>query len=310
MKVSRLVSIIILLMDKKRVSAKELAEMFEVSPRTIYRDIEAISIAGIPVHSTSGVGGGFEIMEKYKMDKNTFTEEDLITILVGISSIPSVMKSNDFVNTQTKIRSLIPPERIESAHVQAKQMHIDFSQWLGDRNLETYLTIIKGALQKNHLLTFDYINHKGNRTKRQVEPYQLVLKNSQWYFQGYCYERKDFRLFKVARLSNLKMDESSFVPKSPPALPLLTPEILNKRQISIKLRIHASIMERLLDYCDYNQFVREDETHYIVTFPFVENDYYYGIILSLGDKCECLEPLHVRTELKRKIASLTQLYDN
>ncbi|MUO31954.1 helix-turn-helix transcriptional regulator [Enterococcus gallinarum] len=309
MKVSRLVSIIILLMDKKRVSAKELAEMFEVSPRTIYRDIEAISIAGIPIHSISGVGGGFEIMEKYKMDKNTFTEADLITILVGISSIPSIMKSNDFVNTQTKIRSLIPSDRIESAHIQAKQMYIDSSQWLGDRNLETYLTIIKRALQTNHLLTFNYINHKGNRTKRQVEPYQMVLKNSQWYFQGYCYERNDFRLFKVARLSNLKMDESSFVPKSPPALPLLTPEILNKLQISIKLRIHASIMERLLDYCDYNQFVKEDATHYIVTFPFIENDYYYGIILSLGDKCECLEPLHVRTELKRKIASLTQLYD-
>lgn len=92
MKVSRLVNIIMILMDKKRIGAKELADMFEVSTRTIYRDIESISMAGVPVHSSSGVGGGFEIMENYKIDKNTFSEADLTTLLIGISSIPNVMK--------------------------------------------------------------------------------------------------------------------------------------------------------------------------------------------------------------------------
>ena len=69
MKIDRLVSIIMILLDKERIGAQELADMFEVSPRTIYRDIDAINMAGIPVHSTSGVGGGFEIMQNYKLEK-------------------------------------------------------------------------------------------------------------------------------------------------------------------------------------------------------------------------------------------------
>ena len=108
MKVSRLVSIIFILMDKKRISAQELANMFEVSVRTIYRDIEAISMAGIPVHSIAGVGGGFEVMEKYKIDKKAFSEEDLTTILMGISSIPAVMKSDGFQDT----REMLQPDYI------------------------------------------------------------------------------------------------------------------------------------------------------------------------------------------------------
>lgn len=310
MKVSRLISIIMILMDKKRIGAKELADMFEVSTRTIYRDVESISMAGIPIHSTSGVGGGFEIMEKYKIDKNTFSEADLTTLLIGISSIPDAMKNKDFINTHTKIKRLIPTEKIESTNLQTEQIHIDFSRWMGNRNLEPHLNTIKMALKENKVLSFEYINHSGNKTTRQVEPYQLVLKNSQWYFHGYCYKRNDFRLFKLTRLSHLKIEDATFTPKGYPKLILDTKEILTKLQVTIKLRIHTSIMEQLLDYCDYDNFLKDGKDHYIVNFPFIENNYHYGILLSFGDMCECLAPLHIRTELKRKTANLAQIYDN
>lgn len=309
MKVSRLVSIILILMDKKRISAQELANMFEVSVRTIYRDIEAISMAGIPVHSIAGVGGGFEVMEKYKIDKKAFSEEDLTTILMGISSIPAVMKSDSFIHTYGKINSLIPEERKEAAHFHTEQMHIDFSHWMGNRDLEDYIETIKTALIKSRIVSFEYINHSGEETKRQVEPYQLILKGSQWYFQGYCYKREGFRLFKLTRMTNLKIEDFEFVPKEHPKPLSNTVEILDKIQISIKLRIHESIMERLLDYCDHDQFLKDGKNHYLVTFPFIENNYYYGILLSFGEYCECIEPLHIRTELKRKIANLSKIYE-
>lgn len=309
MKVSRLVSIIFVLMDKKRISAQELANMFEVSVRTIYRDIEAISVAGIPVHSITGVGGGFEVMEKYKIDKKAFSEEDLTTILMGISSIPAVMKSDSFIHTYGKINSLIPEERKEAAHFYTEQMHIDFSHWMGNRDLEDYIETIKTALIKSRILSFEYINHSGEETKRQVEPYQLILKGSQWYFQGYCYKREGFRLFKLTRMTNLKIEDFEFVPKEYPKSLSNTVEILDKIQISIKLRIHESIMERLLDYCDHDHFFKDGKNHYLVTFPFIENNYYYGILLSFGEYCECIEPLHIRTELKRKIANLSKIYE-
>lgn len=309
MKVSRLVSIIIILIDRKRISAKELASMFEVSVRTIYRDIESISMAGIPVHSTSGVGGGFEIMGNYKIDKNTFTEADLVTLLMGVSSIPNIMKNKEVINTLTKIKKFIPVDKLESINSQTEQIYIDFSHWMGGRDLEDYLNIVKKALQENKLLIFEYLNHSGVKTTRQVEPYQLILKNSQWYFYGYCYERSDFRLFKVTRLSNLKIEDVTFIPKPYKNPSLNTKDIINKLQITIKLRIHESIMERILDYCDYDSFLKDGENHYILNFPFIDNDYYYGILLSFGEQCECLEPLHIRSKLKRKIADLSQIYE-
>ncbi|MCC7667701.1 helix-turn-helix transcriptional regulator [Liquorilactobacillus satsumensis] len=310
MKVNRLVSIIMTLIDKERISAKGLAEMFEVSKRTIYRDIEAINMAGIPIRSTSGVGGGFEIMEAYKIDKKVFSESDITTLLIGISTIPNIIKNKDYANTLAKLQSFIPVEKLETTNLQTEQISIDFSHWIENRNLEPYLNIIKIALQENKLLSFEYINHKGNRTKRQVEPYSLVLKSSQWYLQSYCLKRKDFRLFKLTRLSNLEMEEINFVPQKYKQPFLNTPKTLSKLQTTTKLRIHESIMERLLDYCAWDKFLPAGDNYYIVNFPFIENEYYYGILLSFGERCECLEPLHVRLELKRRIGRLAKLYNN
>ncbi|WP_424350102.1 helix-turn-helix transcriptional regulator (plasmid) [Latilactobacillus sp. 5-91] len=308
MKVSRLVSIIMVLIDKKKISAKELSDMFEVSTRTIYRDIEAISMSGIPVHSTSGIGGGFQIMDNFKIDKNTFSESDITTILIGISNIPNIMKNKEFPSTLAKINNFIPKDKIESAQIKTDQMHVDFDHWMGVRNLDHQLNIIKYAIQNNNVISFEYINHKGEKTKRQVEPYQIIFKSSQWYFHGYCYERSDFRLFKLTRLSNLKLIETAFIPKDYKKILLDTTNIVTKLQVDIKLRIHVSIMERLLDYCEPASFIPDSNDYYIVNFPFIENDYYYGIILSFGGQCECLEPLHIRSELKRKIESLSQMY--
>ncbi|MGX4593271.1 helix-turn-helix transcriptional regulator [Leuconostoc sp. JNUCC 76] len=189
-------------------------------------------------------------------------------------------------------------------------MHIDFSNWGDHRDLEPYLTLIKISLQENKVLSFEYINHSGNQTKRQVEPYQLILKNSQWYFQGYCYKRNDFRLFKLSRISNLQIKNRTFIPKINPDPLLDTTEILTKLRITIKLRIHESILERILDYCDYENFSKDDKSHYIVNFPFIENDYYYSMLLGFGDQCECLGPLHVRSTLKEKIKNLSRIYES
>ena len=191
MKVDRLVSIIMILLDKKRIGAKELANMFEVSPRTIYRDIDAINMAGIPVRSTSGVGGGFEIMQEYKMDNKVFSTSDLSVLLMGLSSLSDVVQ---LVHALAKVKSFIPANRAKEIELRINQICIDLSPWIGNSNMQPYLEIIKSALQENKLLTFEYIAHHGNKTTRTVEPYQLVLKSSHWYLQGYCYKRNDFRL--------------------------------------------------------------------------------------------------------------------
>lgn len=310
MKVDRLVSIIMILLNKERIGAQELADMFEVSPRTIYRDIDAINMAGIPIRSISGVGGGFEIMQNYKIEKNVFSTADLSTILMGLTSLSDMVRGDELINALAKVKSFIPADRAKDIELRANQIRIDLSAWMGNRNIQLYLEIIKTALQESRLLSFEYVAHRGNKTTRTVEPYQLVLKNSHWYFQGYCYKRNDFRLFRLSRISNLQIEKETFMPRDFQKTSLDFEEIFETVPIRIKLRIHKSVMDRVLDYCSYEHFSSADDEYYIVDFPFIENDYNYDILLSFGSKCECLEPMHIRTEMKRKIHDLAAIYKN
>ena len=310
MKVDRLVSIIIVLLDKERIGAQELADMFEVSPRTIYRDIDAINIAGIPVRSTSGVGGGFEIMERYKIDKKVFSASDLSALLMGLTSLSNMVRGNELVHALAKVKSFIPAEKAKDIELKANQICIDLSPWIGNRNTQTYLDIIKTALQENKILSFEYADRYGNKTMRIAEPYQLVLKSSHWYVQGYCYKRKDYRLFRLSRMSNLQMQSETFTPREYQKPILDFAEIWGTMQTAIKIRIHKSITDRVLDFCSYEDFSSDGNEHYIVSFPFIENDYYYHILLSFGNKCECLEPLHIRSEMKRRIHDMAAIYEN
>lgn len=309
MKVDRLVSIIMTLLDKERISAQELADTFEVSPRTIYRDIEAINMAGIPVRSISGVGGGFEIMPEYKLDKKVFSTADLSVILMGLSSLSNVVRGDEFVNAFEKVKSFFPAEKAKDIEIKTNQICIDLSPWIGNRNIQPYLEIIKSALRDHKLLYFEYTAHHGYKTVRTVEPYQLVLKGSHWYFQGYCHIRNDYRLFKLSRMSNLQMKQKTFIPRDYQKPILDFEEMAETKQIEVKIRIHKSVLDRALEYCTYDHFVRDGDEYYIANFPFIQNDYYYDILLGFGDKCECLEPSRVRTEIKRKIRNMAAIYD-
>ncbi|CUL30262.1 TPA: YafY family transcriptional regulator [Listeria monocytogenes] len=310
MKVDRLMSIVLILLDKERISAQELADRFEVSLRTIYRDIDAIDLAGVPIRSTPGVGGGFEIMPDYKMDSKVFSTADLSAILMGLSSLSNMVRGDELINALAKIKSFIPADRAKEIELKANQIYIDLSQWTGNNNIQPHVEIIKVALQENKLLTFEYIAHQGNKTVRIVEPYQLVMKSSHWYLYGYCQNRNDFRLFRLSRMSGLQILEDTFTLRDFQKPQLEMEDIVAVMQIEIKIRIHQSIIDRVLDYCSYENFYPDGEEHYIVSFPFIENEYHYDILLSFGDKCECLEPLHIREKMKRRIYDIVSIYES
>ncbi len=310
MKIQRLISIITILLDKKRIGAQELAEMFEVSTRTIYRDIDAINMAGIPICSTSGVGGGFEIMQEYKIEKNVFTTADLSAILMGLYSLTDTVRGDELINALAKVKSFIPATKAQDIELKANQIYIDLSPWMGNKNAEKQLTIIKAALQEKKLLSFEYSDRHGNKTARIVEPYQLILKSNHWYFQGYCRIRNDFRLFRLGRISILKMSEENFTPRDYPKPQLDFSNVWEQMQTKIKIRVHQSILDRVLDYCTYEDIFPCENDYYIAQFPFIENEYYFDILLSFGDKCECLEPLDIRTKIKEKLQNILALYSS
>ena len=213
MKIDRLVSMIMILLERERISAQALADMFEVSPRTIYRDIDTINMSGIPVNSVPGVGGGFEIMQQYKIDKKIFSTSDLSAILMGLSNLSTLIRGDELVNALAKVKSFIPAGTAKDIELKANQIFIDLSPWIGNTKIQAYLEIIKASLSESKLLSFEYADRYGNKTARTAEPYQLVLKNSHWYLQGYCLNRNDFRLFKISRMSNLNVKEELYAPR-------------------------------------------------------------------------------------------------
>ncbi|WP_027728443.1 YafY family protein [Treponema sp. C6A8] len=310
MKIDRLVSIIMILLEKERISAQELAKMFEVSTRTIYRDIEAISMAGIPVLATSGSGGGIEIMKDYKVDKKIFSTDDLSALLMGLSNISGMVRGSEVANALAKVKSFIPSEKAKSIELKASQIYIDLTPWEGNASVKNALEIIKKALQENRLLIFTYIDGHGSKTSRTVEPYQLVFKSRAWYVQTFCRLKNDYRLFRLSRMSELKMLEETFTPREYQKPFLDFEETARSLQTDTKIRIHKSVLDRILDFCPYERLSQDGEDYYLADYPFFDSDYYYDMLLSLGDKCEILEPAHVREKLKQKIKNLAKIYSD
>lgn len=308
MKIDRLVSIIMVLLENERMGAQTLSDMFEVSLRTIYRDIEAISMAGIPIRSTPGVGGGFQIMSEYKIDKKLFSNSDLAAILMGLDSISTLMKGEDIVNALAKVKSFVPADKQGEISFKSNQICIDLKPWMGNSNIQEYLNMAKTALQEQRILSFGYSDRYGNISTRTIEPHQLILKDNYWYIQGFCFAKNDFRLFKLSRISDLKLSENTFVPRAFHRPLSGFTEKMSQRQSDIKLRVHKSIMDKVLEYCSFERFSKEIDGYYVVDFPFINDDFGYNLLFSFGDKCECLEPDNVRCEMKRRIKHIAALY--
>lgn len=308
MKIDRLISIIMVLLNNERISAIKLAEMFEVSPRTIYRDIETISLAGIPITTYNGVNGGISIMEEYKVDKKFFTISDISTLLMGISSISTTLPDKEIIGTLEKVKGLLPKEQVEDIELKSNQITIDLTTWMGNKDLKFNIEKIKKALNNNLYLSFEYYSSSRNKANRCIEPYKLILKDNNWYLQGYCTLREDFRVFKLSRISNLSVLESTFTPRDFKAKPLDGSGWIDKKVITIKLLVDWSLRENMVERCGENNVKPYEDDKFVVDFPFVPDDLGYNILMGFGDKCECLSPENVRRELINRIQKLLKIY--
>jgi len=294
LKIDRLVSIIMILLERKKISATMLAEMFEVSTRTIYRDIETINSAGIPIITYPGVNGGIGIMDEYKIDKKLFTTSDIAALLMSLGSISHAITNDDIISTLAKIKGLVPDEQVRDIELKSNQITIDLTPWIGNRNMQLSLEKIKKALDGKSFISFEYSNSSGKRSNRKIEPYRLVLKESNWYLQGYCTFRGGFRIFKLSRISLLEVLDETFIPREFDTRPLGMWEDIEKNIIVIKLLVHESLRDKMLEHCGEEGIQSYGENKLIVNFPFEESEFGYNLLLSFGDKCECVEPEHVR----------------
>ncbi len=297
-----------LLLERRSITAKHLSETFEVSLRTIYRDMDAINAAGIPIVSTPGVSGGFSIMDEYKVNKKIFTVSDITTLLMGLGSIPQDVTENEIVNTLAKIKSFVPAAQANEIAFRAGQITIDSRPWMTSENSVSILGTVRIAVQTRRVLSFQYSDRSGSRSTRRAEPYRLVLKAGFWYVQCFCLSRQDFRLFKLTRITELAMENEQFELRDTPEAISDFCELAEKPFTRVKLLVHESVLNRVLDICESRHIEPCGDGNYTVSFPFFPDDYGYGIILGLGEKCQCLEPPEVRQEMTRRIRLMLDSY--
>ncbi len=308
MKIDRLISIIMLLLEHDKISAPKLAEMFEVSTRTIYRDLDAILLSGVPIVTQPGYKGGIFISKEYKVEKSFFSKNDLTSLLRGLISISPTVSNPELLGTVSKIKNLIPQNQIKEIEFKSSQVSIDLTPWMGNANIQDNLDKIKLSLNENFIIEFDYLDRNRNSTTRKVEPYQLVLKDGSWYLQGYCLIRNDYRVFKLFRMVNLKVLNENFSARDFQAKPLGSGKWVSDNLFTVKVLIHKSIIEKIAEKWG-NEIIHDyDEERFLVEHLFSVDDFSYDLLLSYGDKCQVLEPQHVKEELVKRINNMLNLY--
>lgn len=308
MKIQRLIAILTVLLQTDNVPAPRLAEKFGVSVRTIYRDVQALESAGIPIVTTPGLHGGIGILEQYKINKKLFTSQDISTLLTGLHTVSGSLSGGSLNQTLEKIRALIPEDQVRAIELDARKLYIDMTPWQQNPRMVTHLATLQQALDKGRLLQFAYQTLKQEQSLRTVEPHQLVLKENQWYLRGFCRDRGDFRVFKLRRMANVRMLDEGFEPREFPARLNDFKDWFHERMIAIELLVDPALREAMLDRCREEDITPWPDGRLHIRLNFVESELGYGYLMQLGEKCECVAPAHVRAELVRRIDALRRVY--
>ena len=300
MKIDRLIGIITTLLQKEKVTAPYLAQKFEVSRRTISRDIETICMAGIPIVTEQGYHGGMYIAEGYKLDRSLLTQEDLQAVFAGLKGIDSVM-------AKPKSNKLAEKMSLKKNQVFAVQENIviDLASHYKDSITEK-IGLLREAIKEHRLVSFSYYYEKGEDL-RVVEPYLIVFQWSSWYVYGYCTKRKDFRLFKLNRLWKLELCNDQFEPREIPQEDLDFHRVFTE-EIKLTALFHPHVKHRLIDEYGPDCYKMEADGRLLATIGFTFYDHMLQWVLSFGNKIEVLEPEELRQELRKQGEDLVKFY--
>lgn len=292
MKINRVFEILYILLNREKISSKELAEKFEVSVRTIYRDIEVISGVGIPIFMTQGRNGGISLLQNFTLNKQVLTESEKKDMLIAIQSLNSFNKESA-KSIFSKLSSLFGEN-------QRDYIKIDYSGW--ENTIEKQFELLKEAILLNKRLSFNYISTKGEKTYREVEPYVLWFKSKAWYLKCFCLEKNEIRLFRLSRITNIRiLNENINLAKLDEAVLIEEKKQVQPEKIKIKLKIDSSQEYRVKDDFLEQDISYDNDKNLIVTLNVPENEWLYGYILSYGSFATVIEPEYIVENIKKRL---------
>lgn len=303
MQIHRLLEIVNILLDKRAITAKELSEHFEVSQRTIYRDIDTLSAAGIPIYTTKGKRGGIRLLDHYVLNKTILSEKEQLDILSSLQSLKS-LNVPDVEPVLKKLTVMFDKHN-------TSWIDVDFSQWGSGLTEKEKFNILKTAISNRKLVVFNYYSSYGEKTERVVEPLRLLFKGQAWYVYGFCRTKDAFRIFKITRIKNLTLSNESFsrnVQDDIANNPLdLTNNVPNK-MVTLVLKIDPCMAYRVYDEFEQEYIIHNQDGSYTVTATYPENEWVYGYVLSFGEFVEVIKPEYVREIIKQKLENSLRKY--
>ena len=300
MKNSRLFEILYLLVEKRTVTAGELARRLEVSERTIYRDIDALSAAGIPVFTQKGQGGGIRLMDQFVLDRALLSREEQDEILFALQATLATGGGTEG-DTLARLSALFRREG-------DGWLEVDFTDWGSGAQERENFALVKRSILARCPLSFTYYSSAGEKSRRTVEPARLVFKGGCWYLSAYCRTRQDWRIFRLARMEDPTLDEESCPPRHPPER-LEVPSPGGEQGTELRLRFQPSAAWRVQDYFHPKQITRESDSHLLVNCNFPEDQWLLSFLLSFGSQLEVLSPGYWRDILVREGKKFLEVYE-
>ena len=304
MQINRLFEIIYILMNKKSVTAEELAERFEVSRRTIYRDIDILCQSGIPIYTNKGQGGGICLLETYVLNKSVLTDQEQTDILAALQGLKATVPS-DQAHILSKLNSLF-------GNKSSDWIEVDFSNWSSRDEDKLKFHQIKDSILSHRVIQFLYHSSYGQETSRSIEPYKLIFKGQAWYLFGFCKEKQDFRYFKISRIKKLFITEEEFNPR-PSASAKETDNTMslhtsNPPLQELLLKINSAMAYRVYDEFPSSAITLDADGNFLIRTEIPVDGWFYGYLMSYEDQLELLEPLEIRNELIKKYKKVFEKY--
>ena len=297
MKDNRLFRILYYILEKEKVTANELADKFEVSVRTIYRDIDSISSVGVPIFTTQGKGGGIKIDNEFILNKSLFDtneKEQIIAALQGLEKTNEAYKSELI----TKLSALF---KIKNSN----WIEIDFTSWGSNNTYQDLFNALKTTIINKNIISFSYNSSKAEKINRRVKPIRLLFKEQDWYLYAFCLLRNDFRYFKLSRMKDLEVLAINYEDNFENAV--LKKELKYENIVNIKLKFDKSVAFRVYD--EFNEAIEEDEKGNLYVEIKIPNNYkLYNYIFSFGSNVEILEPKEIRNQFKNMINEIAKKY--
>ena len=298
MQIDRLFQIVLILLNKKTITAKKLSEHFNVSIRTIYRDIEALSFAGIPIYSLRGKNGGIKLLENYVLDKSLLSSKEQNEILYALESL----KASNYPDVDEVLKKLNLIFNKSSDY----WIEIDFSRYGSNDN--TLFNNIKKAILNSQAVKFTYFNTNGETSQRTVNPLKIWFKEKAWYLFAYCQKKNEIRQFKINRIKNLTLTNEYFERR------LINYNInsndndISKKIVKIIVEVDKSQAYRVYDEFSEENISKAENGNFKVIMENYENEWLYGYLLSFGEYLKIIAPERIKNILSHKIEQMRKNY--